>query len=246
MPLTTVTAVEGDSLCSLARAFGLLDCGALRALAENNAFLNRPLKARDVVTMPELTVREESGATEQRHRFQLNQSSTGTIRFVHGSKNKPYAEDDTLEVLNVSKYITDKGGDADGSQPFPGDTIREFDARADKDLDAFKVEVFDPRLKKSEIDIVIEALRPVYDAAKVVVGHKEFDGSLDDPSTERGKRSLKAKASKQGVTNTMRYRTPYLRLVVDEADKSGTVDRSRPVVSHPRRTASRNQSRPSL
>ena len=223
MPLTTVTAVEGDSLCSLARAFGLLDCGSLRALAENNAFLNRPLKARDVVTMPELTVREESGATEQRHRFQLNQSSTGTIRFVHGSKSKPYAEDDTLEVLNVSKYITDKGGDADGSQPFPGDTIREFDARADKDLDAFKVEVFDPRLKKSEIDIVIEALRPVYDAAKVVVGHKEFDGSLDDPSTERGKRSLKAKASKQGVTNTMRYRTPYLRLVVDEADKSGTV-----------------------
>lgn len=223
MPSVKVTAQPGDTLCSLAQAAGFLDCSPLRALGENSQFLNRPLRENDEVTIPELKLKEVSKPGEAQHVFKIKNVPQPTVRFVHGSPDKPYRLDDELAVLNVSKYITDKGGAADGSLPFPADSVRQFNQAGHDDIDSFKIEVFEPRTGKSEITAFIEALRPTYDAAGVLTGHTEFPGSVDDPSSERGKRSLKCKLLKQGQSNTMRYRTPYLRLVADEADKDGTV-----------------------
>ena len=221
-----VTANDGDTLCSIAIANGFLDCGPIRNLSDNagKPFLNAPLQAGDIVAVPDLdTSKKESKADKQQHQFVKKGADPVTIRFVHGSPDKHYADDDTLDKLIVSKYITDKGGNPDGSADLPDDSVCEFNQNGDADIDTFKVEVFEPNKESQQLDVTIEALKPVFDASGNLTNHVPFDGSLGDATSERGKRSLKVTAKKVGQSATHRCRTPYLRLVVDEADKSGTV-----------------------
>jgi hypothetical protein len=215
-----IVAKQGECLCGIAQSAGFLDCKPLRAEAANAAFLSRPLQDGDAVTVPDITSKNESAATTKTNVFKAKQAPPITLRFVHGSPDKPYGKDLSLTSLNVSKYITDRGGTGDGNRPLPDEKFCEFESGAHADVDTFKVEAFDPRNKAPAVKIVIEALRPVYDGSGAVKDHVEFPGSIDDPTSERGKRSLKSQAKKQGQQNTMRFRTPYLRLVVDEADKS--------------------------
>jgi hypothetical protein len=239
---TTVTAADGDSLCKFAVDAGFLNCEPLRALAENKFFLDRPLKAGDIVTIPDIVAQTLDKASDATHEFVKLGGPPAQIRFVHGSPTIPYKDDVTLDHLEVSAFITDKGGSPDGSADLPDENFCEFNQVGHDDDDTFKVEVFDPANTGKEIDVVIEALRPVLNPDGTVKEHTFFDGSVDDAASERGKRSLKVKAKKVGKsTNTMRFRSPYLRLVVDEADKSGTVD-PLPAGTFPEKT--KNKPRP--
>lgn len=211
---TRYIAKAGDSLCNIAYISGFGDCTALRSDPANAFILNRtdgPAEVRpgDVVTIPDQVVQQEGGGTDQRHEF-VKRGTLATIRFVHGSPHLPYKDDLTLINLNVSNYVTGRGGAADGSQAFPDASVRRFNSAGHRDPDSFKVEVLDIRAA-GDLQIKLEVLRPIYNAAGTVTGHEKF------PAAIRADRELTAVASKQGSSKC--FRTCYLRLVTDAADK---------------------------
>jgi hypothetical protein len=217
----TVKAKIGDSLCNIAHLNGFGDCQPLRAEAANAYIMNRAedpgqLLPGDVVTIPEHVEKSVKGATEQKHKF-VKRDNYAILRFVHGSATSKVRHDRTLKFLNVSNYITDKAGVPDGGSAMPNSSVRNFNSDADKDPDTFKVEVLDIDAT-GDLTVELEVLRPVYDAAGTVTGHTRF------PSSIRGFRLLTATASKQGSSN--RFRTCYLRLVTDAADKAAANDQT--------------------
>jgi len=163
---TQVIAKDGDSLCGIAIAAGFLNCAALRAEGANSALLSRPLKAGDIVTVPDLRKKDLSKPTDGKHSFKKKNSPPVSVRFVHGSPDKKYLDDTTLTVLDVSNFPTDVGGsvgDAAGSFP----TGFGFDQHGHDDVDTFKVEVHDPGAGGT-VNAKLEAVKPV----------KQADGSI--------------------------------------------------------------------
>src|SRR5258708_3057649 len=140
MPIT-VTAIDGDCLCGIAMDHGLIDCAKLRELSQNADYLARPLKAGDIVTVPDKVVATADKPVDQLHVFKVRNSPPVHIRFVHGSPDLPYKDDPTTTVLHVSNFVTNLSG-ADGLKPFP--KTYGFSADGHQDPDAFKLEVIDP------------------------------------------------------------------------------------------------------
>jgi hypothetical protein len=196
-------------------AAGFLNCQPLRAEAGNSAFLNRPLQAGDVVTIPDTDPGEQSRPTDAQHVFQALNSPPVSIRFVHGSPSKPAANDDTLTNLNVSNYVPTKGG-LSGTQGFPSGF--GFNALGDADPDAFKVEVTDPQ-GGGTAHVILEALKPVYlqDSTTLLLSPTSF---VPFTGAEHDRRKLEFDCQKATAT---RYRSTYLRLVVD--DDAGASDK---------------------
>lgn len=221
---TSVIARANDTLCGIAAANGFVDCTPLRALPANAPFTTRPLRPGDVVTVPARTEGLEPGQTEATHTFQRAGEPVAAIRFVHGSANLPYEKDTTLRELNVSNYRTDLAG-ANRTSPFVNAAHRKFDAAAHADEDTFKVEIKDLKTQKTDLDVRIEARQPTYNAAEQLIGISDFPGDPNDATSERAKRGLKTQASKQGSTKTC-FRTGYLRLVVDNIDKTARPDQT--------------------
>lgn len=205
---TTVIASEGEILCNIAMRAGFLDCAPVRALPENAALLKSSLKSGDVVTVPDIVIKEESRPSEKRYRFQVKTVPPLAIRFVHGSPDKPYREDFTSAVLNVSNAQTDRGG-ARGERSFPTRTV--FDAAGDIDPDTFKIEIVDPSAGGT-IQSELKALKPVYKPDGTVEKHEDFSGA----EFARRKNDITC----ERVPSNVCFRSPYLRLVVDDIDKA--------------------------
>jgi len=205
---TTVIAAAGDTLCGLAIQGGFLNCDPLRALGDNSALLNRPLQAGDIVTIPDIVVEELDRPAEQLHQFVRHGVPAPLIRFVHGSSDRPYRDDETTPFLNISNYISNKGG-ANGQGAFP--TTFGFNALGHADPDSFKVEVVDPNAG-ADLMFDLEALKPLYGPTGIVTGHEPFTVNTD-------LRKIRVKAQRAGTSTTYRgYRSRYMRLVTDEAD----------------------------
>src|ERR1035441_10054247 len=209
-----VKAQNGDTLCGIAIAAGFLNCGPLRADSGNSDFLNRPLQAGDQVTVPDVTSQDLSKPTDDLHNFTNKNAPPVSIRFVHGSPNKDFADDDTSTVLNISNFVTTQGGTS-GTQTFPSGY--GFDPIGDADLDAFKVEVVDPQAGASA-HVILEALQPTYQQdpstqAITVASWAPFQGA------EHDRRKLEVDCN---PATAVRLRSPYLRLVVD--DDAGNSD----------------------
>ncbi len=216
-----VKAKVGDCLCNIAFQNGFGDCKPLREEPANAYIVNRTddpgqLLPGDVVTVPDFIEHHESKATEKKHKF-VKRDNMAILRFVHGSNTTTIKNDRTLTFLNVSNYITNQAGNPDGVSAFPNSGIRNFNADADKDQDVFKIEVFDIDAT-ADLTVELEVLKPVYDAAGKVTKHERF------PAAIRASRLLTATASKQG--STKRFRTCYLRLVTDAADKAAANDQT--------------------
>lgn len=217
----TVTAKEGDSLCNIAYLNGFGDCKPLREEPANAYIVNRAsdpgqVLAGDLVTIPEFQKKDEAGGTEAAHQF-VRRGTLAMLRFVHGSMSNTVDRDPSLAFLNVSNYITNQAGTGDGNVAFPNSAARNFNADADKDPDVFKIEVLDIN-GSGELEVELEVLKPKYDATGRAIGHEQF------PAAIRAARQLKPKASKQG--STKRFRTAYLRLVADPADKAAAADQT--------------------
>jgi len=211
---TKVKAKMGDTLCNIAHLHGFGDCTPLRSDPANAFVLNRAdfpgeVFEGDEITVPDLQAKEESGGTEQQHKF-VKRANAVTIRYVHGSPTIPYLQDSTVSTLNISKYTADRAGGPDGSRPLPNDSVRLFHADGHNDPDTFKVELTDIR-GSGNLDVEIEPLRPKYDASGKVIGHEPFPGAIKDA------RKLKTIATKQGSSKA--FRTCYLKLVTDEEDQ---------------------------
>ncbi len=211
---TQVIAKAGDCLCGIASDFGFFNCQPLRDLPANSRLLNGPLKDGDEVTVPDVVVEDHPRAVDTKHTFTLKTSPPVNIRYVHGSPDKPYRDDDTVSVLNISNYVTNKGGST-GSAAFP--TGYGFNYDGHHDPDTFKVEVWDPAAGAS-VNVKLEALKPVYTAGP--------DGKLTATSwvefTDANRRidTLECKVVSATTDNT--YRSKYMRLVVDEDDRTAS------------------------
>lgn len=207
----TVNAQDGDTLCKLAIAAGFPNCEPLRNEAANSDYLNRPLRAGDVVTIPDIEEEEDDGDTEAEHVFEELGVPEPEIRFVHGSQDRPFRDDDSLTFLNVSNYVTNKAG-TNGTQAMP--TTYGFNAHAHADLDTFKIEVVDPGAGSDTVDVDLEALKPVYAADGSVERHESF--AAGDPDVNM--RQITVTCEKVSPTNQVRFRSRYMRLVVDDED----------------------------
>ena len=211
---TTVFANDGDTLCGLAIDAGFENCQPLRdePLNQGRSFLSRPtLKTGDFVTIPDKKLKHEAKGVDTKHKFLKKTAPRVSVRFVHGSKDKKYLDDDTLTVLNVSNFVTNQAG-ADGTHAFPRGKFG-FDADGDADVDAFKVEVVDPKASGS-LNIVLEALKP----AKQADGTTQFQSITGVP--DAALRKIDPLQCKQVKAGLAAFRTPYLRLVVDQPDQA--------------------------
>lgn len=204
-----VTARDGDTLCGIAMDAGFINCGPLRAEPANSALLSGSLKQGDQVTVPDLNEKQEDKATEKLHRFVKKNAPPVSIRFVHGSPDKKYLEDDTLTVLNVSNFVTNKGGN-DGSKNFP--TGFGFNPDGHADEDSFKVEVVDPAAGGS-VNVVLEALKLSGVNPDGTPKHVPITGAPD--AAQRKRDALECQQVRAGH---VAFRTRYMRLVVDSND----------------------------
>lgn len=221
MPSRKITAKIGDSLCNIAFLNGFGDCKPLREDPANAFIVNRAddpgqVRPGDIVTVPEFILHTENKGTEKKHKF-VKRDNFAILRFVHGSLSSTLKNDLTLRFLNVSNYVTNRAGVPDGSTAFPTTADKDFNVNADKDQDAFKIEVLDIDAT-ADLTVELEVLRPTYNAAGTVTGHERF------PAAIRTNRLLTATAFKQGSTN--RFRTAYLRLVTDAVDKAAANDQT--------------------
>ncbi|MCW5768007.1 MAG: hypothetical protein KIT19_04940 [Phycisphaeraceae bacterium] len=216
---TTVIANQGDTLCGLAIAAGFLDCAPLRDANPGKPYLNRAfLNAGEEVTIPDLQTKDEPKATEQKHEFKLLAAPPVLIRFTHGSPDKPYRQDPDQTEFHISNMPTNKGG-LKADKEFPKST--KFDQRGHEDVDAFKVEVVDPA-GPAKVEVTLEAMKPVLLDRKpvVVAGVRQVEPF---PEPHRAKRQQKVVC--EAVPSKVCYRSPYLRMVVDDEDKAGGTGR---------------------
>ncbi|MDX2016892.1 MAG: hypothetical protein SFY95_04530 [Planctomycetota bacterium] len=210
---TQFTAQPGDCLCGLAIRFGFVNCQPLRDANAGAEFLSRQLRPGDVVTIPDFEQRVESGrAVETLHEFVLETAPPATIRFVHGTPNLLWKDDPTTEFLNVSNYVTTRGGtQGTQGQQFPRSGTR-FNDNAHQDPDSFKVEVVDPQQTGSTVDVFLQTLKPIYNAAGAVTGHEEWPSADAD--------HLPRMITLQKVSDGSCFRSPYQRLVTTTSDQT--------------------------
>lgn len=206
---TQVIAVDGDCLCTIAIRNGYQNCDRLRADGANGALLDRPLRAGDIVTVPDREENVLQRPDAAVHAFVRRGVPEPSIRVVHGSRDRAFADDATLGFLNIDNYVPNRAG-INGNEVFP--TGFGFDRHADADLDSFKVEVVDARGGAS-VMLELEAMKPVYNPAGAVVRHEPFAGG----DVNSALRKIRVQARKVSGGSS-RYRSRYLRLVADEVD----------------------------
>jgi len=205
-----VVASDGDCLCGLAIRHGFLNCDPLRAEAANAGLLDRPLRAGDRVTVPDLRPKQEAGAVDGRHSFKLKRLPEPKLRFVHGSQSQPYASDASLTRLEISNYPTNMAGAA-AAAAFT--SAFGFQQDAHDDPDTFKLEVVSPD-GGTPIQVKLQALKPIYAADGTVERWEEFSGA------GTAGRNVDIECRLVGADAPKLYRSRYLRLVTDTDDQA--------------------------
>lgn len=212
-----VTAKDGDTLCGLAIDAGFVDCTQVRKHADNKGFCSRPLKAGDVVTIPELKATLLQKASNSLYKFFKKSAPPVSIRFVRGKADeKHYMHDFDETELQISNYVANKAG-LDRTKSFPSGF--GYDEHADADPCAFRVEVVDPAAGGS-VNAVLEALKPVYKNDGTIEKYESFSDG------EAAKRKIAALECKPLKGAPKAFRSRYLRLVVDKGDKDGLPDQT--------------------
>ncbi|MBK7708616.1 MAG: hypothetical protein IPJ30_23365 [Acidobacteria bacterium] len=122
MAKRTVKAGVGDSLCNIAYLNGFGDCKPFREEPANAYIVNRAVDPGqvlpgDVVTIPDFVKKDDGGGTEATHQY-VRRGTLAKLRFVHGSVSTTVDNDTALTFLNVSNYITNQAGTADGNVAF--------------------------------------------------------------------------------------------------------------------------------
>lgn len=209
MPII-VPALPGDTLCNIAIRNGFVDCAPIRNDPANAGadFLTRDLRLGDLITVPDRADREDPASTERRTVFELIAAFPINLRFVHGSPDRPFRDDDTLTFLNVSNFRCDRAGNT-GTTAFTA--AFGFNANAHADLDTFKVEVCDPGAP-AKIFPNLDALRPSLDPVGAVIGHERH------PGAEQGEHNIPLECRR--VSSGTCHRSQYLRLVTDRTDSN--------------------------
>ncbi|MCY7348883.1 MAG: hypothetical protein LH614_22055 [Pyrinomonadaceae bacterium] len=208
-----IRARQGDTFCSLAVSGGFVDCQVVRNHNANAAISIRQLQPRDNVYIPTITEGSNSVATERRHVFVRRGAPFAAIRFVRGGRDNRIPRELAVSHLQISNFQTDRGG-TNATLPFAGAAQWQFDADSFIDPDAFKIEVSDRRATAATLQVEFQALHPIY-RGTVVTGHDLNWSSV----AERDRRKSDITVHRATPLPDQRYRSPYLRLIVDETDQ---------------------------
>ncbi len=211
-----LTATDGDTFCEIASERGLADCNVLRGHAANAKIKDSELKTGDLVYVPDLAERQDSVPSDAAHVFVRKPPILAAIRFVHGDGGTAIPDDIESNFLDISNYRTDRAGAA-GTDALAGPDHWQFDRNSDMDPDVFKVEVLDTRTGNATLDVTLQAMHPIYFDG-IAIG---TDLNWSSPA-ERDRRKLEIKVHRATPKPDQRFRSAYLRLVVDEVDQAAS------------------------
>jgi len=222
----TVTAQNGDTLCVIAKREGFGSCTTLRSHRNNRQLLDRPLHQGDTVTIPQPL--DTRGAKFFFATFALFRRSVlvcalpqgdpqpKQVRFVRTGSDNP-SDDDEIDDIGISTLQTNYA-DFEGARGHVwaghGPRYRDYNADAFADPNCFNIDVVDPDFLGNEVEVRLEAMMPVYDGLGGVDRHERFP----EEHREAPSRSLDVQLSRN-PRNRQRFRSCYLRAVVDTADQ---------------------------
>ncbi|MEP0841300.1 MAG: hypothetical protein HRF43_01155 [Phycisphaerae bacterium] len=210
---TNVTAGDGDTLCKIAVERGFRNCKKLRDA--NPELANRELRPGDVVTVPDVTPKEESGQTEQLHKF-IRRGVPVRRVFIIKDFNRPapiQALRDTQPNLAVNNYVPNRQGTGFATSAwFAG---FGHDAGASADPDHFKIQVFDKEAQQrgdTVVRLTLQVQRPRLDANERITAWED----LTDPGTSL----VDLECQQVGGPDSPWYRSKYLRLFAERDDQN--------------------------
>jgi hypothetical protein len=206
-----VVAQRGDTFCSIAVQHGFRNCTPLREHDGNKAIAGRQLQPGDEVFVPPVKTSSSPAPTDTRSTFTRSGLPLAEIRFVRESGGL-LKDDETLHHLEVSNYRTTKAG-VDGTAEFAPPEMWLFNPQSRADPDAFKLEVRDQWASDRTLEVILRAMKPEYGPHGGPVAHKIW---TDPNGIEDNTRLTYVTAYDTGQDH--RFRSGYLRLVVDEAD----------------------------
>lgn len=164
----------GETFCSVAVTNGFKNCEKLRGLTYNKQTFDTSrgdarkkwvLKKGDKVEIPDIIAEDDQAQPERVNKYRRRGLPLTEIRFTRDTAEKPTNQayrGKWQRELNISNFVTTKAG-VDEKDDLVDESVRaEFDEKADKDDDIFKVEVVDPRTTADELDVHIEARKPKY------------------------------------------------------------------------------------
>jgi hypothetical protein len=209
----TIRARDGDTLCGIAVENGFKNCTKLRP-ANAPELAARQLKPGEAVKIPAVTQKKESGQTEMLHTF-VRLGKVNRV-FIIEDKNRPngrQAKGDVQRQLGVSNYVPGRQGRGFASDAWRDKNFFGFSAGAGADPDHFRVLVHDLIAHGRNEDFVEVKLRTQRPKLGTVKNEIESWQDLGQPGT-----TLEPVRCKRW-DNTPFYRSPYMRLVVDEEDR---------------------------
>jgi hypothetical protein len=208
-----VTAREGDTLCTIAVAHGFRDCEKVRAA--NPEYQDRPVEPGETVRVPEVTRKQESGNTELRHEFERPGLPRRRIWIIqdHNRPTPREAVSDEQRELAVSNFVPTRQGPNFTNGDWVDETVTAHNADASTDPDHFKILVHDPRAKErgeSSVQVTLKTQKPNVNDQNQITDWQDMtdNGTTLDPVECRQ------------VDDTEYYKSCYLRLVVDEQDRT--------------------------
>lgn len=192
-----VVAQQGDSVVSLAIRAGFSpetiwdhpDNSHLR----QNGRTPEVLLPGDIVVMPDLTIKEESGATEKRHKFKRRSvPSSLRIRFMQGNeprRDEPYII--TIDGRSPDRGVLDSAGFLDVVVPPDAReaVVRVGQTGEDEQLYKFALHALDPGISVSGAKHRLNSM-----------GY--FCGEENDEPTEAFADALRGFQGRRGITPT--------------------------------------------
>jgi translation initiation factor IF-1 len=240
------TASRMESLCEVAFRYGFSNCNRLRGHANSHMTNRVRLNAGDQVFVPTREERLENGATEARHRFQMDRNRAPRIEFIrelgrgYGEGVSPLSQeerdarggdflperDPVIRALNVSNYVCDRGGDNATAGDFPAPDAYGFDRLGSDDPDHFKVQIQAPNIPQSvtEVKATLYALKPHY--FKQRINNKDFVEHAGRYYKRLPQANRKLEVTCKRIGKTKYFRSPYLRVVTSEEDRNQRIRQS--------------------
>ncbi len=213
-----IRARDGQTLCSIAFESGFRNCNRLRTA--NPALASRALQPGDQVNVPVVTPKSEAGQVDTLHRFRRLGEPGATVFIIqdHNRATPEQARGDAQRNLAVSNYVPTRQGNGFTNADWRDDTFFGHDAGASVDPDHFKVQVFDPAARArgdSELKVKLQSQMPVLSSAELIT---RWDNILTGGNPVGG--TVLEVTCRQVAANSPWYRSHYLRLVIDEQDRT--------------------------
>jgi hypothetical protein len=211
--MRVIRARDGDTLCSIAVDNGFKNCTKLRA--DNADFNTRAVQPGDSVKVPEPTLKQEPGATDQHHKFKRLGRAHRIFVIQDFNRATPEAAlADKQRQLCISNYVTGRQGTGFSPGVWVNDTVFAHDVNASADPDHFKLQVFDRiagEANEPDSKVTLHTQKPVLNPRNEIVRWDD----MTNPGT-----TLTDIVCKQVAANSPWYRSHYLRLVVDAAEQN--------------------------